>query len=1198
MFKNGGLVYGSFKISVFGVSIVYHLKINSMKKQKCFEYFSKMKLSFLFCSSFFLTTIVNGQKPTALTAIDINTNAFTVKWNAVSNATNYKLDVATDASFSNLIIGYKRLNVTDTFSSVIGLAKNTTYYIRVKSEVNGRISSNSNTVNATTLSDYTPGITVIVHGFQATGGYLSPTEDFVKMAIGIANRGGGALIYKNDPNTGQLETVSGSYTTNINKEVILVYDWGDLSNNYQTNSSWEIGNGYLESASDNLFATILELSKVLGISKNDLMAKPKHFIGHSRGCILLLQTLHRFAQYFPTVKFDQFTMLDPHPAAKFGDLPNEINIGLERLPCIYGAGKGCTLATVSYIGGCTSAYNISIKMPTNVSRGESYFRQDGQYEGIGNYFAFDGVPLLTSNKYNRQLNDNNLSLGSPILGGTHSAVHYWYRGTINLTENVATSTTSPYVSEYQNTINWYLPSMSSPFASNHFMLTETRETTGFFHSRIGGGSLVTEIPNGQKESLPFMNDVLKRRNKELNTAMTGIGLETVYGGYFANKNDAGWNKNGANSTAIFSTTAPKATLKIEYINFILEHFDSLEHSQMYFPPQYSHLNFIVSKILNPTSVNGNINFYNSTNVLIATHQIQFNNTASSQNIVIAIPPSLIGEVGKFSINGYTFDVSNVRLITQVEANNILTGLIAYYPFNGNANDESGNGNNGTVTNATLTTDRFGNANKAYYFDGNSKIIATDNLLPMGNKSRTITMWVNSSVLQASIHNGSPGYLFEYGVEGVTNNYFNIALWSNVLRVTDWSSPPDIDFAYNHPINQWFQIAVTLGNTNKVNIFINGILAYTSTVETWSTTSSGFLAIGKFLQNAKLDDIRVYNRTLTSAEISALYKNEAPQTNLATGLIAYYPFNGNGNDSSGNANHATPLNGVAFATDRKGKANSAIQLDGIDDYLTSPASASLNSISFANDFTFSAWVKTTGEFFVFSRTNGTDLHYRMYGHLNGIVAQCDNKTAELGISIQSNVWTLVTCTKRGSIVRFFKNGTLVGVANISPYSDPINDILALEIGRDNHGFTKYMNGQLDEIRIYNRGLTATEVRQLYKSDTSTTNPSITKPSTSNETSSMQSLNLSADNSVEETIPASLEINIYPNPTGNLFNIQVKTPKQEGITIRVLDVTGRTAYTTKSMPNQNIRFGEQLIPGTYLVEARQGNEVKTMIAVKMR
>lgn len=53
--------------------------------------------------------------------------------------------------------------------------------------------------------------------------------------------------------------------------------------------------------------------------------------------------------------------------------------------------------------------------------------------------------------------------------------------------------------------------------------------------------------------------------------------------------------------------------------------------------------------------------------------------------------------------------------------NLSSGLVAYYPFNGNAQDESGNGNNGTVNGATLITDRFGNTNAAYFFSGNDDI---------------------------------------------------------------------------------------------------------------------------------------------------------------------------------------------------------------------------------------------------------------------------------------------------------------------------------------------------------------------------------------------------------------------------------------------------------------------------------------------
>jgi len=70
-------------------------------------------------------------------------------------------------------------------------------------------------------------------------------------------------------------------------------------------------------------------------------------------------------------------------------------------------------------------------------------------------------------------------------------------------------------------------------------------------------------------------------------------------------------------------------------------------------------------------------------------------------------------------------------------------LVAYYPFNGNANDESGNGNNGIVNGATLTADRFGNANSAYSFDGVSNYIevADNSTLNFGTNDFSISMWL-------------------------------------------------------------------------------------------------------------------------------------------------------------------------------------------------------------------------------------------------------------------------------------------------------------------------------------------------------------------------------------------------------------------------------------------------------------------------
>lgn len=70
------------------------------------------------------------------------------------------------------------------------------------------------------------------------------------------------------------------------------------------------------------------------------------------------------------------------------------------------------------------------------------------------------------------------------------------------------------------------------------------------------------------------------------------------------------------------------------------------------------------------------------------------------------------------------------------------GLVGWWPFNGNANDESGNGNNGTVNGATLTSDRFGNAGKAYSFDGVDDVIIVqdDTTLQIRTGEITISVW--------------------------------------------------------------------------------------------------------------------------------------------------------------------------------------------------------------------------------------------------------------------------------------------------------------------------------------------------------------------------------------------------------------------------------------------------------------------------
>jgi hypothetical protein len=94
------------------------------------------------------------------------------------------------------------------------------------------------------------------------------------------------------------------------------------------------------------------------------------------------------------------------------------------------------------------------------------------------------------------------------------------------------------------------------------------------------------------------------------------------------------------------------------------------------------------------------------------------------------------------------------------------GLVGWWPFNGNANDESGSGNNGTVNGATLTSDRFGNMNKAYSFNGVNNYMQCMQSGPIGVPSITVAFWTKN------IGSGS-GHIVSWGNNGISGEDFRV-----------------------------------------------------------------------------------------------------------------------------------------------------------------------------------------------------------------------------------------------------------------------------------------------------------------------------------------------------------------------------------------------------------------------------------------
>ena len=220
-----------------------------------------------------------------------------------------------------------------------------------------------------------------------------------------------------------------------------------------------------------------------------------------------------------------------------------------------------------------------------------------------------------------------------------------------------------------------------------------------------------------------------------------------------------------------------------------------------------------------------------------------------------------------------------KAISQVPSYVPANGLVGWWPFNGNANDESGNGNNGTVNGATLTMDRFGNANKAFYMDNGADLICTTSSFSTPN-SLTYSVWIKSV---------NSGFVMGYNngqcVHGGQWDRTIIIDDNSKFRFYTFTGAQNFNTATNNVINNvWNNIVVTM-DFNGSKIYLNGNLISINLSQTAGENYTGWFRIGGLIPNlnnsmiGNYDDIGVWNRALTQQEISDLYLSNSCSNNL-------------------------------------------------------------------------------------------------------------------------------------------------------------------------------------------------------------------------------------------------------------------------------------------------------------------------------
>jgi hypothetical protein len=199
------------------------------------------------------------------------------------------------------------------------------------------------------------------------------------------------------------------------------------------------------------------------------------------------------------------------------------------------------------------------------------------------------------------------------------------------------------------------------------------------------------------------------------------------------------------------------------------------------------------------------------------------------------------------------------------------GLVGWWPFNGNANDESGNGNNGVINGASLTSDRFGNNNNAFMLDGiNDFIEVPDNNSLDISGDISLSVWINPESIgdYRIIDKVTVNFGGAYGVDfsGLTTNDIDRLRY---LNGSEQSLPFGLD------TNENFHIVVTYDQIN-LKYYINGQLNNSIPKTGLANNNNNPLRFGaNSLLNGnwfhgKLDDIGIWNRALSQQEVSELY----------------------------------------------------------------------------------------------------------------------------------------------------------------------------------------------------------------------------------------------------------------------------------------------------------------------------------------
>ncbi len=535
----------------------------------------------------------------------------------------------------------------------------------------------------------------------------------------------------------------------------------------------------------------------------------------------------------------------------------------------------------------------------------------------------------------------------------------------------------------------------------------------------------------------------------------------------------------------------------------------------------------------------------------------------------------------------------MRVVNSVRVTNSLVG---YWSFDGptinwatgQVTDLSVSGNTGQLIGMSTTTSPIeGMVGQGLKFDGVASFVdlGAPASLNITTDNNTLSAWVYPKSL-----NGT--YYYNIVISGrrtEVNQPYDMVISPTVIgtQINTTAGWKILTSATTIPLNQWSYITISRASTT-VKFYKDGAFLSQSTFTGVVNGGDGIL-IGKgffggpYFFNGLIDEVRIYNRTLSDGEIQYLYRKNAKEfgtkinvskkDKFTSGLVGYWSFDGptinwatgQVTDLSVSGNTGQLLNMSTTTSPIEGIVGQALKFDGVNDKFHVSDNDVLDIAAAAN-FSVAMWVypysNQQGYIIEKRQVGGSYLPFYSVWFLNGVTEfeiYSDVGWNPYGGTLNTplNTWSFITYKKINNTVYSYLNGAFVESVADAKYAGEVSNNGKFSIGYRAAFNDQYFNGATDEVRVYSRALSDAEIMDMYEASASTYRSQVNAPQTTKFTNGLAGY-WSFDGPTINWATGKVTDLSGNSYTGQLLNMSTTTSPTEGIVGQGLKFDGSNDF----------------------------------------